>query len=138
MSSITPVRVARVPVRVGRVAVVGTGSRGLMFVNGVAERPGASIVAFCEPNPVRAEYYNAHLESLKQPRAPVYLPEQFKEMLEKEKVDTVVITCVDALHDLYIIPALEAGGEYDIHLLRASFEANRPSSARRLRETDDD
>lgn len=96
---------------IGRVAVVGTGSRGLMFVNGVAERPGAQIVAFCEPNAVRAEYYNAYLESLKQPRAPVYKPEQFAEMLRKEKVETVVITCIDALHDLYIVPALEAGGE---------------------------
>ncbi|KAI5117646.1 hypothetical protein M0805_001302 [Coniferiporia weirii] len=94
---------------IGRVALVGTGSRGLMFVNGVAQRPGAQIVAFCEPNPVRAEYYNAHLESLSQPRVPVYKPEQFVEMLKTEKVDTVVITCVDALHDLYIVPALEAG-----------------------------
>ena len=97
---------------IGRVAVVGTGSRGLMFVNGVAERPGAQIVAFCEPNPVRAEYYNAHLQSLNQPRVPVYPPDRFTEMLKTEAVDTVVVTCVDALHDSYIVPALEAGGEY--------------------------
>lgn len=37
-------------------------------------------------------------------------------MLEKEDVDTVVITCVDALHNLYIVAALEAGGEYPIYL----------------------
>ena len=40
------------------------------------------------------------------------------ELLEKEKVETVVITCVDALHDLYIVPALEAGGEPEFVLRR--------------------
>ncbi|KAL5486049.1 hypothetical protein ACEPAI_7093 [Sanghuangporus weigelae] len=94
---------------VGRVAIVGTGSRGLMFVNGVAQRPGMTIVAFCEPNIVRAQYYNDHLESLKQPRVRVYPPEQFREMLLKERVDIVVITCIDALHDRYILPALKEG-----------------------------
>lgn len=35
-------------------------------------------------------------------------------MLEKENVEMVVVTCIDALHDLYIVPALEAGGEPDV------------------------
>lgn len=105
---------------IGRVAIVGTGSRGLMFVNGLAERPGATLVALCEPNSVRAEFYNAHIASKHgMPRVPVYKPEQFAEMLKTEKVDLVVITCMDSKHDLYIVPALEAGGE----LAFWSFEA---------------
>ncbi|KAG7097869.1 hypothetical protein E1B28_005181 [Marasmius oreades] len=93
----------------GRVAIVGTGSRAAMFIRGIVERPTSSVVAILEPNSVRAKYYNNLLDSLGAPRVPTYQPEQFKEMLEKERVETIVVTCVDALHHLYIIPALEAG-----------------------------
>ena len=95
----------------GRVAVVGTGSRAAMFVRGIVQRPNSQVVAICEPNAIRAEYYNNLLTELGAPTVPVYKPEGFREMLAKEKVETVVVTCVDALHDLYIVPALEAGGE---------------------------
>ncbi|EJD48688.1 NAD(P)-binding protein [Auricularia subglabra TFB-10046 SS5] len=93
----------------GRVAIVGTGSRAAMFVRGIVARPSSQVVAYCEPNSVRAAYYNALLVELGAPQVPVYKPEQFKVMLEKERVEVVVITCIDALHDLYIVPALEAG-----------------------------
>lgn len=95
----------------GRVAIIGTGSRGLMFVNGIAERPNSIVVALCDQNAVRSEYYNEVLEGQGRPRAPIFKPEQFGQMLVSEKVDTVVITTVDATHHLYIIPALKAGGE---------------------------
>ncbi|KAI4524308.1 NAD(P)-binding protein [Schizophyllum commune Loenen D] len=93
----------------GRVAVVGCGSRAAMFVRGVVARASSQVVAFCEPNSKRAAYYNDLLTELGAPTVHVYLPDQFEEMLSKEKVEIVVITCVDALHDLYIIPALKAG-----------------------------
>lgn len=93
----------------GRVAIVGTGSRAAMFVRGIVERPASRVVALCEPNAVRAEYYNELLESLGAPRVPVYKPDDFQGMLKEEKVDVVVITCIDALHDVYIVPSLEAG-----------------------------
>ncbi|KAJ7594766.1 NAD(P)-binding protein [Mycena floridula] len=93
----------------GRVAIVGTGSRAAMFVRGIIERPSSSVVAICEPNSIRAQYYNDLLISLGAEPVPVYKPEQFKEMLSKEQVEMIVVTCVDALHHLYIIPSLEAG-----------------------------
>ncbi|TFK39895.1 NAD(P)-binding protein [Crucibulum laeve] len=93
----------------GRVAVVGTGSRAAMFVRGIVARPSSQVVAFCEPNSIRAAYYNELLQSLGAPSVPVYQPTQFDSMLKKEAVDMVVITCMDALHDQYIVPALEAG-----------------------------
>ena len=96
----------------GRVAIIGTGSRSMMFINGIIDRPDARIVAFCEPNRVRAEFYNKHLEKRGQVRVPVYKPEQFGELLDAEKVDTVVITCIDALHDLYIVLSLRKGGTH--------------------------
>ncbi|CAE6464413.1 unnamed protein product [Rhizoctonia solani] len=93
----------------GRVALVGTGSRAAMFVRGIVARPQSQVVAICEPNSVRANYYNELLVQLGAPKVPIYPPDHFKEMLSKEKVETLVVTCVDALHDLYIVPALEAG-----------------------------
>ncbi|KAI0340250.1 NAD(P)-binding protein [Trametopsis cervina] len=93
----------------GRVAIVGTGSRASMFVRGIVERPSSQVVAILEPNAVRAEYYNNLLKELGAPTVPIYKPEAYKEMLKKEKVEVVVVTCIDALHDLYIVPALEAG-----------------------------
>ncbi|CAE6519828.1 unnamed protein product [Rhizoctonia solani] len=93
----------------GRVALVGTGSRAAMFVRGIVARPQCQVVAICEPNPVRANYYNELLVQLGAPKVPIYSPDGSKEMLSKEKVETLVVTCVDALHDVYIVPALEAG-----------------------------
>ncbi|KAJ7703004.1 NAD(P)-binding protein [Mycena rosella] len=93
----------------GRVAIVGTGSRAAMFVRGIVARPSSQVVAICEPNSIRAAYYNQLLQSLGAPTVPVYQPDDFKTMLEKESVEMVVVTCIDALHDLYIVPALEAG-----------------------------
>ncbi|PBK68285.1 NAD(P)-binding protein [Armillaria solidipes] len=93
----------------GRVAIIGTGSRAAMFVRGIVERPASAVVAILEPNTVRAAYYNDLLKSLDAPTVPVYKPEQFKDMLTTERVDAIVVTCIDALHHLYIIPALEAG-----------------------------
>jgi predicted dehydrogenase len=95
----------------GRVALVGTGSRAAMFVRGIIARPQSQVVAICEPNSIRAEYYNELLAQLGAPKVPIYQPEGFKQMLSKENVECLVVTCVDALHDLYIVPALEAGGE---------------------------
>ncbi|KAG6828087.1 hypothetical protein H0H92_009315 [Tricholoma furcatifolium] len=93
----------------GRVAIVGTGSRAEMFVRGIVERPASSIVGICEPNSIRAQYYNDLLKSLGAPTVPVYKPADFETMLKEEKVEVLVVTCIDALHDLYIVPALEAG-----------------------------
>ena len=98
----------------GRVAIVGTGSRVAMFVRGLVERPARNVVALCEPNSVRAAYYNELLESLGAQKVPVYKPEEFQKMLKEERVQVVVITCIDALHDVYIVPALEAGGKYSL------------------------
>lgn len=84
----------------------------MMFVNGILDRPrnAAYIVALLEPNRVRAEFYNAHLEKRGQARVPVYKPGEFEEMVKKEGVETVVVTCIDALHEGYIVKALKMGG----------------------------
>ena len=105
----------------GRVAVVGCGSRAAMFVRGVVARASSQVVAFCEPNSKRAAYYNDLLTELGAPTVPVYVPDQFEEMLSKEQVEIVVITCIDALHDLYIVPALRAGGTAPKYLFMLTY-----------------
>ncbi|KAF8881373.1 NAD(P)-binding protein [Infundibulicybe gibba] len=93
----------------GRVAIVGTGTRAAMYIRDIAARPSSKVVALCEPNSIRARYYNELLVSQRAPEVPVYQPSEFLDMLKKERVEVVVVTCVDSLHDAYIIPALEAG-----------------------------
>ncbi|KAG6838549.1 hypothetical protein C0991_010754, partial [Blastosporella zonata] len=92
----------------GRVAIVGTGSRAEMFVRGIVERPASAVVAICEPNSIRAQYYNDLLASLGAPTVPVYQPDDFQKMLREKEVEVILVTCIDALHDVYIVPALEA------------------------------
>ena len=119
----------------GRIAVVGCGSRAAMFVRGVVARPSSQIVALCEPNAVRAQYYNDLLTELGAPTVEVYKPEQYEEMLKTERVEAVVVTCIDALHDQYIIPALNAGGALSIC---PEQHANAPCSTRPDRKANDD
>jgi hypothetical protein len=120
----------------GRVAIVGTGARGLMFVNGISERPDSLVVALCDLNHVRAEYYNSVLQEQGRPRAALYKPEQFKAMLKKEKVETVVVTTVDATHHIYIVAALEENGAFLLQF-RPYFSLICWYSACNLREADD-
>ena len=85
-----------------------------MFVRGIVARPNSEVVAICEPNAVRAAYYNNLLQELGANIVPVYQPDAFETMLAKERVETIVVTCIDALHDLYIVPALKAGGKQNM------------------------
>lgn len=74
-------------------------------MRGVVDRlsvPGNAIVALCDPNIGRVEYYNDLLEELGQKRAKSYTIDRFEEMLDVEKVEVLVVTTVDAHHDKYI------------------------------------
>lgn len=92
-----------------RVAVVGTGSRAQQFTEGLARRGHTEVVALCDPNPVRMAHHNRLLAAAGRPPARTYSPDRFRELLHAERVDTVVVTTVDALHDGYIVQALRAG-----------------------------
>lgn len=81
-----------------------------MFLRGVAARPPSKVVAICDPNKIHAQFYNDVLQSLSQPPATYYPVEDFNEMLEKHRIETVVVTTVDAFHDVFVVQALEAGG----------------------------
>jgi predicted dehydrogenase len=92
-----------------RVAIVGTGSRAQLFTEGLARRGHVEVAALCDPNRTRMAHHNRLLAAAGRPPARTYAPDAFDEMLRTERIDTVVVTTVDALHDAYIVPALRAG-----------------------------
>jgi predicted dehydrogenase len=92
-----------------RVAIVGTGSRAQLFTRGLAKRDQYTVAALCDPSPTRMAYHNRLLISSGNDAATLWSPDAFTEMLAKEHITDVVVTTVDALHDHYIVLAVEAG-----------------------------
>ncbi|MEU8756410.1 Gfo/Idh/MocA family protein [Streptomyces chartreusis] len=98
---------SRTPQR--RAVVVGTGHRAQTFTRALAERPGHLVAALCDPSPTRMAFHNRLLADAGEPAATEWEPGRFAGLLAKEDIDEVVVTTVDAEHDRYIVPALEAG-----------------------------
>ncbi|WP_407562256.1 Gfo/Idh/MocA family oxidoreductase [Streptomyces sp. 184] len=92
-----------------RAVVVGTGSRAQTFTAALARRPRFRVAALCDPNPVRIAHHQRLLKDAGEPEAAAWTPEDFPDRLRTEGIEEVVVTTVDAVHDAYIVPALEAG-----------------------------
>ncbi len=94
-----------------RYAIVGTGARAEMFVKAIVSRHAdrGELVALADTNPARVRAYNETLAALGAPPAAAYDAADFRRMLDKERVDVVIVTTVDRYHDRYIVAALDAG-----------------------------
>jgi predicted dehydrogenase len=92
-----------------RVAIVGTGSRAQLYTRGLAERARYTVAALCDPSPTRMAYHNRILTAAGNKAAALRSPDGFTKMLAQEDITDVVVSTVDALHDQYIVPAVEAG-----------------------------
>jgi predicted dehydrogenase len=92
-----------------RAAIVGTGSRAQLFTRGLARRVGYTVAALCDPSPTRMAYHNRLLTEAGNPPASLWSPDAFTEMLARQDITDVVVSTVDALHDHYIVLAVEAG-----------------------------
>jgi len=95
-----------------RYAVVGTGGRVPMFLNPLVQKyqEDGELVGLCDVNPGRVEFYNQKLENeLGYHRVPGYTADKFDQMIQETKPDVVIVTTVDAVHDQYIIRAMELG-----------------------------
>lgn len=92
-----------------RYAFVGLGHRAQMYVDALLGdwSDTGEIVALCDLNQTRMDYYNEQITAAGRPAAPCFAPDQFEELLGK--ADTVVVTTVDALHAHYVCAALRAG-----------------------------
>lgn len=96
-----------------RYVLVGTGGRARFFYEALVSqyRETSELVGFCDINPARLEYA---VNTLKEkypdyPEIRTYLADQFDEMIEKEKPDTVIVTTIDRTHHRYICRAMELG-----------------------------
>ena len=95
-----------------RYAIVGTGGRSSMFVDGVVDthRAHAELVAFCDASPTRMNWHNNRIKE-RYGAEPVatYSADRFDEMVREARPDVVIVTTMDSVHHVYIIRAMELG-----------------------------
>jgi predicted dehydrogenase len=95
-----------------RYVVVGTGGRSNMFIKAIVEdyKDNAELLAFCDTNQTRMDYYNMKLEKEwnAQP-IKTYKAEAFEQMVAEQKPDVVIVTTMDRTHHKYICRAMELG-----------------------------
>lgn len=94
-----------------RYAVLGTGHRAWMYVNALIgdHRPDGEIVAWIDPNPVRAAAFESRVAAALGGERPTYPPEDFERALDEQRVDRVIITSIDRTHGDLVARALRAG-----------------------------
>jgi predicted dehydrogenase len=94
-----------------RYAIVGAGARAQFFVRSLARDHAdrADLVAFADVNPIRVEVHNRRLAEFGRPPAASWDASQLATMLAAERVDTLIVTSVDRMHDEHIVTALDAG-----------------------------
>src|SRR6056297_876163 len=87
-------------------AVIGTGSRAGMYYNALQNEEKISqeneLAALMDLNQTRMDFVNKRLDT----NLPTYKPHQFKEMVEKENIEGIVVTTKDAHHHEYIVKGL--------------------------------
>ena len=92
-----------------RYAVVGTGARASMYIEALAGPYPGEIVAWCDPNGVRMSFYEEALRVAGRRSPARYRPEQFDDLLARERPDIVIVTSPDYTHPAYAAAALRAG-----------------------------
>jgi predicted dehydrogenase len=94
-----------------RYAIVGTGSRHLMYQDAIEKDYAAfaELVALCDTNPGRLEVARQRSKINQAPVPPAYLAADFARMIAETKPDIVIVTTVDSFHHDYIVRAMEAG-----------------------------
>ena len=93
-----------------RLVIVGASFRGYtMFASKIfnSHSDTAKVVAVCDPNHVRSEYYRDTTFT------DMRIYTDFDLMLDTERPDAVIVTTVDCYHHEYIIRALDKG--YDVY-----------------------
>ncbi len=94
-----------------RYAIVGAGARAEMFLRAIVrDHSGAAeLVAIADTNAARVAAHCRWLHELGHPPVATYAATDFVSMLDKERVDAVLVTSVDSTHDEYIVAAVDAG-----------------------------
>ncbi len=93
-------------------AIVGTGSRHVMYREALAGHPvfgGNALVALCDVNAARLSLSASKIPDPGGNGIALYDAGEFDRMLAEQKPDRVVVTTPDYLHHDYIVRALRAG-----------------------------
>lgn len=96
-----------------RYALIGAGHRAQMYVDALTGRYSdeAELVAICEPNPVRAQYYVDRVVAAGHAAPAVYAPADLERMIRGERVDRTIVCARDDLHAELIVRSLDAGAD---------------------------
>lgn len=94
-----------------RYAIVGLGARSGLFQEAieVTHKDEAVLVGICDHNRGRIARFQALSAQNGQTPPVACEPEGFERMLREQKVDVVIVTTPDAVHDDYVVRAMEAG-----------------------------
>ena len=116
-------------------AIVGTGSRHLMFRDAlISTFPDANeLVGLSDSNPHRLDLSAGQVRQITGKPVAAYDADDFDRMIGEQRPDVVIVTVPDFLHDRYIIRALELGANVitekpmtiDIGRLRAVLDAKK-------------
>jgi predicted dehydrogenase len=94
------------------IAIIGTGSRAEMYLASLATtyRHTWNLVALCDPNPGRLDFYAKELVDTYNHQTPaLYHPDDVEIMIKTHNIHTVIVVTIDRTHDEYICRAMEAG-----------------------------
>ena len=83
-----------------------------MFIQGLVTtyRDDCALVAFCDRNQTRMNFYNGEIQAKHGTRAvPTYLARDFERMIHETKPDVVIVCSIDCTHHVYITRAMELG-----------------------------
>jgi predicted dehydrogenase len=102
---------AAAAVRRKRYAIVGCGSRARMFQDALwgPHKEHGELVAICDTNPGRLAHVGQRAKKAGMASPKPYLASDFDKMIKEHKPDSLIVTPPDALHDDYIVRALDAG-----------------------------
>ncbi|WP_402462373.1 Gfo/Idh/MocA family protein [Isoptericola aurantiacus] len=94
-----------------RYAVVGTGHRAGMYVSALVgdHADDGEIVAWVEPNPVRAAVHESRVAAKLGGTRPVYVPADLERAITEQDIDRVIVTSIDNTHADMVSRALRAG-----------------------------
>lgn len=100
-----------------RYAVLGTGHRSGMYVGAITgdHADVAELVAWCDTNPGRMDFYDREVGTalgLDGPAGlPQYGPDDLERMITEQRVDVVIVTTPDRLHAEHVARAQAAGAD---------------------------
>jgi len=96
-----------------RYAVVGTGHRAQMYIAAALGEHAevAELVAWCDPNPTRMDFYDEQVGAAGGALPARYRPEQLEQMITEQAVDAAIVTAPDHTHADLVSRALRAGAD---------------------------